>query len=65
MDAKVNHPAAEIVAIALRKVQKLAAGKKHQQLLDACKDLLDNLQTVVSPVATTREDASAPSAAAW
>jgi hypothetical protein len=59
MDVKVNHPAAEIVAIALRKVQKLAAGKKHQQLLDACKDLLDNLPAVVAPHATREAAAGA------
>lgn len=46
----MNHPAAEIVAIALRKIRKVANHKKYVKLTDACKDFLDNIQIIIPPL---------------
>jgi hypothetical protein len=41
-----HHPAAEIVAIALRKIQKAGNNKKYQALLDRCQAFLDSLHLI-------------------
>lgn len=46
----MNHPAAEIVAIALRKISKVANSRKYAKLTDACKDFLDNIQIIIPPL---------------
>lgn len=48
--ATMNHPAAEIVAIALRKIRKVANNRKFAKLTDACKEFLDNIQIIIPPL---------------
>jgi hypothetical protein len=51
-----QHPAAEIVAIALRKIQKVANNKKYQALLDECQAFLDSINTIFpAPGKTTAQ----------
>jgi hypothetical protein len=55
-----QHPAAEIVAIALRKIQKVANNKKYQALLDASQGLLEALPTLLPvPGSTTASSSTA------
>ncbi|KAL6762063.1 hypothetical protein V8C86DRAFT_3013062 [Haematococcus lacustris] len=57
----MNHPAAEIVGIALRKIRKLANSRKYQSLLDESQALLDNLQQLIPPVAQKGSSPANPS----
>ena len=47
----MNHPAAEIVAIALRKICKLANNRKWATLLDESKEFLASIQKIIPPLA--------------
>ncbi|GAX80611.1 hypothetical protein CEUSTIGMA_g8046.t1 [Chlamydomonas eustigma] len=58
----MNHPAAEIVVIALRKICKLAVGKKHADLVESCKQFIDNIQDIVPSDSNGRNTASATEA---
>lgn len=49
-----HHPAAEIVAIALRKVLKLASGRKYQALQEECNAFLENIDTIIPPLPPAR-----------
>ncbi len=53
-----HHPAAEIVAIALRKICKLANGKKHMELVEQCAAFLENVNTLI-PATVQRSDEAA------
>lgn len=53
----MNHPAAEIVAIALRKIRKVANSRKYQALLDECQKFLDNIQQIIPPLAAAGDAA--------
>lgn len=58
------HPAGEIVAIALRKIKKVANSRKYQALLDECQAFLENISTIIPPLAPgSSVQASALSAA--
>ena len=59
-----SHPAAEIVAISLRKIVKLSNNKKHPQLHDEIKLFLDNIQQLIPAVPSPPEASSLGSALA-
>ncbi|PNH01848.1 Protein transport protein sec72 [Tetrabaena socialis] len=48
----VYHPAAEIVAIALRKICKVANSRKYAKLLEECKSFLDELHLIIPAAGT-------------
>ncbi|KAG2485588.1 hypothetical protein HYH03_015653 [Edaphochlamys debaryana] len=52
MSETVYHPAAEIVAIALRKICKLANSRKYAKLLEECRFFLDELHLIIPAAGT-------------
>lgn len=57
--SEANHPAAEIVAIALRKIRKVANSRKFAKLSEDCKVFLDDIQRIIPPPGQKQEPAPA------
>lgn len=55
--SEANHPAAEIVAIALRKIRKVANTRKFAKLSEDCKVFLDDIQRIIPPPGQKQEPA--------
>lgn len=57
--SEANHPAAEIVAIALRKIRKVANSRKFAKLSEDCKVFLDDIQRIIPPPGQRPDTATA------